>query len=311
MAAHPPEGPRPIVIERSRETRPSAAPPSQPLAAQTAAGQQGPRTGHGKNRRPAAQFPLLRQPAKISAVRQHVQREVGSRASCFRRACASASTATRGAGVRRRRRRRIGADPGDARDARSLQPHALLHRRQGDQPRGRRLTLQKMSDRFFEHPSTVLVLTNLAMRTRRGSQSNRSTLHRAWCGTSCRWPAIPRTASNNRSWISSLSWRRIGRLASARVPATRFTSARSCSSSIVKTTASCSIRSFPSPAARSPTTLGHSIARNHHRVSVDARLGRHIFHPPPPPQDPSTHRPLPSVPSWNDRTRPAARSLPA
>ena len=25
-----------------------------------------------------------------------------------------------------------------------------------------RLTLQKMSDRFFEHPSTVLVLTNLA-----------------------------------------------------------------------------------------------------------------------------------------------------
>ena len=31
-----------------------------------------------------------------------------------------------------------------------------------------RLTLQKMSDRFFEHPSTVLVLTNLAYGTRHG-----------------------------------------------------------------------------------------------------------------------------------------------
>ena len=37
MAAHPPQGPRPIVIERSRETRPSAAPPLQPFAAQPAA----------------------------------------------------------------------------------------------------------------------------------------------------------------------------------------------------------------------------------------------------------------------------------
>ena len=33
MATHPPQGPRPIVIERSRETRPTS-PPLQPLAAQ-------------------------------------------------------------------------------------------------------------------------------------------------------------------------------------------------------------------------------------------------------------------------------------
>jgi len=37
MAAHPPQGQRPIVIERSRETRPSAAPPLQPFVTQPAA----------------------------------------------------------------------------------------------------------------------------------------------------------------------------------------------------------------------------------------------------------------------------------
>src|SRR5580658_8284155 len=32
MAAHPPQGPRPIVVERHRDARPAAAPPLQPLA---------------------------------------------------------------------------------------------------------------------------------------------------------------------------------------------------------------------------------------------------------------------------------------
>src|ERR1700723_3311078 len=32
MAAHPPQGPRPLVIQRSGEPRPPAAPPLQPLA---------------------------------------------------------------------------------------------------------------------------------------------------------------------------------------------------------------------------------------------------------------------------------------
>ena len=36
------------------------------------------------------------------------------------------------------------------------------------------------------------------MRMRRGSRSNRSTRHRAWCGTSCLWPAIPRTVSKQQ-----------------------------------------------------------------------------------------------------------------
>ena len=39
MAAHPPQGPRPIVIERSRDTRPTTAPPLQPLVAQLPAAQ--------------------------------------------------------------------------------------------------------------------------------------------------------------------------------------------------------------------------------------------------------------------------------
>ena len=42
-----------------------------------------------------------------------------------------------GARVRRRRRRRHGAGARDARDARPLSAHAVLRRRQGDQPRGR------------------------------------------------------------------------------------------------------------------------------------------------------------------------------
>src|ERR1700730_1276726 len=39
MAAHPPQGPRPIVIERSRETRPTSAPPLQPTGIHVPAAQ--------------------------------------------------------------------------------------------------------------------------------------------------------------------------------------------------------------------------------------------------------------------------------
>ena len=112
-----------------------------------------------------------------------------------------------------------------------------------------RLTLQKMSDRFFEHPATVLVLTNLAYADAPWLRSNRSMPRRAWSGTSCRSPAIPPIASSSKSSISNVSWRRIGKPASARAPAIRSMSARSCSSSIAKTIASCSTRSFPGPAA--------------------------------------------------------------
>ena len=83
--------------------------------------------------RPAAQFPLLRQPPEIPAVRQHLQREMGGRAPRFGRARSHPSATAGGARVRRRRRRRHRAGAGDARDARSLSAHAVLHGRQGDQ----------------------------------------------------------------------------------------------------------------------------------------------------------------------------------
>jgi hypothetical protein len=63
--------------------------------------------------------------------------------------------------VRRRHGRRHRARARDARDAPALPDGAVLHRRQGDQPRGRAPQLRKMADRFFEHPATVLVVTNM------------------------------------------------------------------------------------------------------------------------------------------------------
>ncbi len=127
MAAHPPLGPRPIVIERPRETRPAAN-----AAPATAC-----RGRRAKPARPATKLSVFRQPAKISALRQHLQREVGSRAPRLRRVGAYSSAAAGRALVRRRHRRRLGADARDARDARPLPAHAVLRRRQGNQPRGR------------------------------------------------------------------------------------------------------------------------------------------------------------------------------
>ena len=57
-------------------------------------------------RRPAAQFPLLRQPAEISAVRQHLLGEMGDRQPRRARARQHPSASAGGARVRRRRRRR-------------------------------------------------------------------------------------------------------------------------------------------------------------------------------------------------------------
>ena len=140
MAAHPPQGPRPIVIERSREHRPATgfAAPRPCLRARS---RTVPLRRAGQSwrnfRRTAAQFPLLRQPAEISAVRQHLQREMGGRTPRLRGARPHPSASSGSARLRRRRRRRIGAHTGDARHARPLHPHAVLRGRQGNQPRGR------------------------------------------------------------------------------------------------------------------------------------------------------------------------------
>ena len=93
--------------------------------------------GRCRGARSAAQLPLLRQPAEIPAVRQHLQRKVGGGQPGRARARQHPPAPAGAAGVRRRRRRRHRAAPGDARDARPLSAHAVLRRRQGDQPRGR------------------------------------------------------------------------------------------------------------------------------------------------------------------------------
>ena len=87
--------------------------------------------------RSAAQLPLLRQPAEVSAVRQHLQRKVGGGEPRRARTRQHPSAPAGAARVRRRRRRRHRAAARDARDARPLSAHAVLRRRQGDQPRGR------------------------------------------------------------------------------------------------------------------------------------------------------------------------------
>jgi len=99
-----------------------------PCAARAAAGAVA--RGATPGRRSAAQFPLLRQPAKISLVRQYLQREVGGRATASPRSWPISIRTRRRADLRCRGRRRLGADPGDARRPRPLQPHAVLCRRQ-------------------------------------------------------------------------------------------------------------------------------------------------------------------------------------
>ena len=139
------------VIERAREPRLTHSPALAPV------------TGAEQTRRPAAQFPLLRQPAEISAVRQHLQRESGWSRAASR--CELANIHPRPPAVRV-----FDAGVGDGTVL--LRVMRAMHDRFPHMPfyvvgkeislEDVRLTLQKMSDRFFEHPATVLVLTNLA-----------------------------------------------------------------------------------------------------------------------------------------------------
>ena len=90
-----------------------------------------------RRRRSAAQLPLLRQPAEVPAVRQHLLGKMGGGATRLARACQHPSAPAGAAAVRCRRRRRHRAAARDALDARPLPAHAVLRGRQGDQPRGR------------------------------------------------------------------------------------------------------------------------------------------------------------------------------
>jgi hypothetical protein len=158
MAAHPPQGPRPIVIERSRETRPTAAPPLHPVNATSAPAQ----AANGKSSDPQRNFRFFdnRQKYLLFVNTCSEKWEVAHRVSEE-----LAHIHPRPPAVRM-----FDAGVGDG----SVLTRVMraMHDRFPHMPSyvvGKeisledvRLTLQKMSDRFFEHPSTVLVLTNLA-----------------------------------------------------------------------------------------------------------------------------------------------------
>jgi SAM-dependent methyltransferase len=156
MAAHPPQGPRPIVIERSRETRQAVAPPLQPSTATSA------QPADGKSDDPQRNFRFFdnRQKYLLFVNTCSEKWEVAHRVSEELTHIHPRPPAVRvfDAGV------------GDG----SVLTRVMraMHDRFPHMPfyvvgkeislEDVRLTLQKMSDRFFEHPGTVLVLTNLA-----------------------------------------------------------------------------------------------------------------------------------------------------
>ena len=155
MAAHPPQGPRPIVIERSREHRPvvSQLPGPAPLA---------PAAPGEKSEDPQRNFRFFdnRQKYLLFVNTCSEKWEVAHRVSEE-----LAHIHPRPPAVRV-----FDAGVGDG----SVLTRVMraMHDRFTHMPfyvvgkeislEDVRLTLQKMSDRFFEHPSTVLVLTNLA-----------------------------------------------------------------------------------------------------------------------------------------------------
>ena len=104
-----------------------------------------------------------------------------------------------------------------------------------------RLGLEKMSDRFYEHGNTVLVITNL-------SYANAPSLALPEARASVNWQMIRLEGSSSNEFARpdrgawSRRWRTPGRPRRTRRPATRRTCARRCSSSTARTTSSCSTR---------------------------------------------------------------------
>ena len=122
-----------------------------------------------------------------------------------------------------------------------------------------RLTLQKMSDRFFEHPATVLVLTNLAYAD--APWLHVKSLNAA---SSLVWHELPLLGNSAHRFEQQIidlepflaqNWK-AGVVAAHRQSDLR--AAGGARASIARTTASCSIRSFRSPAAPSPITTSSS-----------------------------------------------------
>src|SRR5579863_1929058 len=150
ITAHPPQGPRPIVIERSRETRATAAPPLQPGngAMKPASPQKNFR--FFDNRRKYLLF--VNTCSEKWEVAHRVSEELAHlhprppALRVFDAGVGDGSVLTR---VMRAMHDRFAHTPFYV-VGKEISLEDI------------RLTLQKMSDRFFEHPGTVLVLTNLA-----------------------------------------------------------------------------------------------------------------------------------------------------
>jgi len=150
MTTHPPQGPRPIVIERSREARPTAAPPLQPV------------NGLLKPADPQRNFRFFdnRQKYLLFVNTCSEKWEVAHRVS------------EELAHVHPRPPALRVFDAGVGDGSVLTRVMRAMHDRFANMPfyvvgkeislEDIRLMLQKMSDRFFEHPATVLVLTNLA-----------------------------------------------------------------------------------------------------------------------------------------------------
>ena len=152
MMAHPPHGPRPIVIERPRETRPTTMPPLQPAAAA------------GKTPDPQQNFRFFdnRQKYLIFVNTCSEKWVVADRVARW-----NWRTSARG------RRRCACSTPVSATEPCSARVMRAMHAAFPTMPfyvvgkeislEDVRLTLEKIPDRFFEHPATVLILTNLGL----------------------------------------------------------------------------------------------------------------------------------------------------
>ena len=163
--------------------------------------------------------PLLRQPPEVPGVRQHLQRKAEGGGSRRRRAAARSARSPPAL-------RLFDAGMGDAtvlarlmRSAHASWPAVpqLVVAKEISRE-DVRLGLEKMADRFLEHPTTVLVVTNLhyadapALRPR-----NAGGRRRASTGRCCGSRATPRTSTRGRS----TGWVRCSTTAGPRGPAKR------------------------------------------------------------------------------------------
>ncbi len=186
--------------------------------------------------------PVLRQPPEVSGFHHHLQREGRDRREGRGGDRAGQADASGAAHLRRRRRRRH----------RAVAPAPHAHRQFPTVPllvvgkeislEDVRLALEKMPDRFHEHPHTVVVMTNLnyadapllrAVQARRGGGSELA--RRAPQGSS---------AAEYDEQIEALDpiLSQAGRRSRARRPATRCSCSPRCSCSTAPTTSSCSTR---------------------------------------------------------------------